>query len=164
MTLPLGYKTSASMVILRHGTKYLLLNRNKEPFIGHYVPVGGKLDPHESPLDCAIRETLEETGISIAPPQYCGLLVESSPIKYNWIVFIYLADIEDMPPPPCPEGTLEWIEHDAILNVPTPPTDWYIYKYVIEKKPFMFNALYDADMNLVKMEEEFERVSVVIKN
>lgn len=152
------------MVILRHGTKYLLLNRNKEPFIGHYVPVGGKLDPHESPLDCAIRETLEETGISIAPPQYCGLLVESSPIKYNWIVFIYLADIEDMPPPPCPEGTLEWIEHDAILNVPTPPTDWYIYKYVIEKKPFMFNALYDADMNLVKMEEEFERVSVVIKN
>jgi 8-oxo-dGTP diphosphatase len=161
--MKLGYKTNCSMVILRCGTSYLLLKRNKEPFIGHFVPVGGKLEPHESPLDAAIRETFEETGFVIDKPKFCGVLVESSPAKYNWTVFIYLADIEKVPPPPCPEGTLEWIEHDDILNVPTPETDWFVYKYVVEGRTFMFNAEYDADVNLLKMTEEIEEVVVFEK-
>ena len=78
-----GYKTNASMVILRNGTSYMLLKRNKEPFIGHYVPVGGKVEPHESPIKAAIRETFEETGFTIDSPKFCGVLVESSPTKYN---------------------------------------------------------------------------------
>ncbi|MBL7816778.1 MAG: NUDIX domain-containing protein [Saprospiraceae bacterium] len=148
------------MVILRHETSYLLLKRNKEPFVGHYVPVGGKIEPYESPLKAAIRETFEETGLVITQPKFCGVLVESSPIKYNWIVFIYLADIDRVPPPPCPEGVLEWIEHDAILSVPTPETDWHIYNYVLDNKPFMFDAEYDEHLNLVRMVEEFENQQV----
>lgn len=158
--MQIGSKINASMVILRHGTSYLLLNRNKEPFIGHYVPVGGKLEPHESPINAAIRETFEETGLVIENPKYCGILVESSPVKYNWTVFIYLADIPKVPPPPCPEGTLEWIEHDDILRVPTPETDWQVYKYVVEGKPFMFNAEYDANIKLLRMVEEIENIVV----
>jgi 8-oxo-dGTP diphosphatase len=156
MQTPFGHKTNASMVILKNGTKYLLLKRNKEPFIDHYVPVGGKLEPHESPLQAAIRETFEETGIQIENPRFCGVLVESSPVKYNWTVFIYISEIEDMPPPPCPEGTLEWIEHDDILNIPAPTTDWFIYQYVLENKPFMFDAAYDKEINLLKMTDEIE--------
>lgn len=161
--IPYGHKTAASMVILRHGSQYLLLKRIKEPFIGHYVPVGGKLEPHESPLQAAIRETFEETGIHIENPKFCGVLVESSPVKYNWTVFIYLADIPMMPPPPCPEGTLEWIKHDDILNVPTPETDWYIYKYVIDNQFFMFNAEYDDNISLLTMTDEMERITVFEK-
>ncbi len=163
MQTPFGHKTNASMVILRNGTSYLLLKRNKEPFIGYYVPVGGKVEPHESPINAAIRETFEETGLTIDKPKFCGILVESSPAKYNWTVFIYLADIEKVPPPPCPEGTLEWIEHDDILSVPTPETDFQVYKYVVEGKPFMFNAEYDANIHLQKMTEEFEDIIVFEK-
>jgi 8-oxo-dGTP diphosphatase len=156
MMIPFGQKTNASMVILKNGTQYLLLKRNKEPFIDHYVPVGGKLEPHESPLQAAIRETFEETGIQIENPRFCGVLVESSPVKYNWTVFIYISEIEYIPPPPCPEGTLEWIEHDNILSVPTPTTDWFIYQYVLENKQFMFDAAYDEEINLLKMTDEIE--------
>ena len=163
MQLPFGYKTNASMVILRNGTSYLLLKRNKEPFIGHYVPVGGKVEPHETPKQAAIRETFEETGFVIENPKFCGVLVETSPAKYNWTVFIYIADIEKLPPPPCPEGTLEWIEHDDILKIPTPETDWHVYKYVVENKSFMFNAEYDAHINLVKMTEEIEDMTILNK-
>lgn len=66
------------MVILRCGTKYLLLERAKAPNTGKFVPVGGELGSHQSPVETAIRETLEETGIAIDAPQFCGILSETS--------------------------------------------------------------------------------------
>ncbi|MEO0041587.1 MAG: hypothetical protein RL329_1035 [Bacteroidota bacterium] len=160
--IQLGYKTNSSIVLLRHGTAYLLLKRHKEPFIGHYVPVGGKLEPYESPIQAAKRETYEETGLVIEKPKFCGILVETSPTKFNWTLFVYSADIPYIEPPFCPEGTLEWIEHQALLKVQTPQTDYKIYEYVVANKPFMFNAEYDEQMHLLKMTEEIEDISIYI--
>ena len=163
MQFPLGYKKNSSMVILRNGTAYLLLKRNKEPFIGHYAPVGGKIEPHESPINAAIRETFEETGLVINQPKFCGMLVESSASQYNWTIFIYVADIEKVPPPPCPEGALEWIEHHDLLNVLIPETDGYVYTYILDNKPFMFDAQYDGDAQVLKMTEDFENILIFEK-
>jgi 8-oxo-dGTP diphosphatase len=84
------------------------------------------------------------------------MLVESSPVKYNWTIFIYLSDIDKIPPPPCPEGTLAWIEHEGIVNVLIPKSDEYVYEYVRENKPFMFDAEYDAQLNVIRIAEDFE--------
>ena len=153
-----GIKKIASMVILRHQNRFLLLKRGKAPNKGMYVPVGGKLEAFETPLRAAIRETFEETGIKINAPRFCGTLIESSPTAYNWMCYIYIAEIEDRPPPFCNEGILEWIAIDDLLKVPTPPTDWLIYKYVLEHKTFAFSAEYDKDLNLLRMVEEIEGV------
>lgn len=153
---PIGIKKIASMVILRHNSRYLLLQRGKEPNKGMYVPVGGKIEPFETPKNAAIRETLEETGIAVNNLRFCGTLIESSPTKYNWMCYIYISEIEDMPPPYCDEGILEWIEWEDLLKVPTPPTDWLIYKYVLEGKPFAFSAEYDENLKMFRMEEEIE--------
>ena len=64
-----GIKRTAAMIVLRHGEEFLLLRRNKEPNAGCYVPVGGKLEPHERPVDAAIRETREEAGLHISKEQ-----------------------------------------------------------------------------------------------
>lgn len=144
------------MVVLRQQNQFLLLKRANEPNIGMYVPVGGKLEPYESPLAAAIRETYEETGIKIDSPKYCGVLIESSPTKYNWQCNIYLADIAYQAPPFCDEGILEWIPFEDVLNVPTPPTDWHIYQYIMQNKPFAFDAIYDKDLNMLELREEIE--------
>ncbi len=52
--VPFGLKRTATLCILRNDNNCLLLKRLREP------PVGGKLDPFESPLNAAIRETFEE--------------------------------------------------------------------------------------------------------
>jgi hypothetical protein len=39
-------------------------------------------------------------------------------------------------------------------NVPTPKTNWYIYKYILDNKPFAFSAEYDGKLNLLSMTEE----------
>lgn len=151
------------MVLLRHQDQFLLLKRAKEPNKGKYVPVGGKLEPFEAPLAAAIRETYEETGIEIQSPKYCGVLVESSPTNYNWQCNIYLADISYQEPPPCDEGVLEWIRFEDVLKVPTPPTDWHIYQYIMAGKPFAFDAVYDGALQMLELREEIEGITVVGK-
>lgn len=159
--IPLGLKRIATICILKHKNKYLLLNRLKEPNKNKFTPVGGKLDPYESPLKSAIRETFEETGILVDTMKFCGILTESSPTKYNWTSYVYITEIEHIEPPKCNEGKLEWIEYEEILNIPTPKTDWYIYKYILELKPFAFSAEYDKELRLLSMVEEIENVKII---
>ena len=58
------------MVVLQSGNRYLLLKRNKPPYVGIYTPIGGKLEPYEDPYSAAVRETWEETGIRPAGFRY----------------------------------------------------------------------------------------------
>ncbi len=144
------------MVVLRNDQKFLLLKRIRPPFVGNYLPVGGKLDPHEDPLSAALRETYEETGIRLKSLRYGGVLIETSPLDYNWQSSIYMADIDFQEPPISNEGTLEWIDFDHIPNIPTPPTDLILYQYLMRTQPFAFNAIYDEQLNLIRMTEEIE--------
>ncbi len=156
MEFPFGLKRSAAMVVLQNDNRFLLLRRNKQPNAGRYVPVGGKLAPFEDPHSAAIRETREETGLHVEQLRYGGVLIESSPTAYNWQCNIYLARIPHIAPPPCDEGELEWIEFSDIPHLPTPPTDWHIYQYLMAGRPFAFNAIYDEQLELIQMVEEIE--------
>jgi 8-oxo-dGTP diphosphatase len=158
-----GLKKTAVLCILRHHQEFLLLKRLKEPNKDMYTPVGGKLDPFESPYEAAIRETSEETGITLSHMRYCGILVETSPTKYNWCSFVYVADIDRIPPPPCNEGTLEWIALDSVPDMPTPETDWHIYQYVMQSKPFAFQADFNENLELLRMTEDIEGKVIVSK-
>lgn len=52
----------------------LLLNREKPPHMGKWNGVGGKLDKGETPLECIIRETIEETELTISNYKDRGVL------------------------------------------------------------------------------------------
>lgn len=154
--IPTGLKRAATLCILRNNHRFLLLKRFKEPNKDNFTPVGGKLDPFENPVASAIRETFEETGIKVETMRYCGILTETSPTKYNWINYVYIAEIDFIEPPSCNEGVLMWISFDELLTIPTPKTDWYIYKYVMDNQSFALNAEYDENLNLLSMTEEIE--------
>jgi len=156
MKIPIGIKKIASMCILQHRDQFLLLKRGKEPNKGMYVPVGGKLEPFENQYDACLRETKEETGIQLESAKFCGTLIETSPTKYNWMCFIYMAEIDYCPPPYCDEGILEWIAKKDLLNVPTPPTDFAIYQYVLKKQAFAFSADYNEQLEMTRLVEEIE--------
>ena len=162
MKIPYGLKRTATLCVLKNGKRFLLLKRLKEPNAGKFTPVGGKLDPFESPLKSAIRETFEETGIKVEHMKFCGLLTESSPTEYNWTGYVYLAEIDAVEPPLCNEGELKWISFDEVLSMPTPKTDWFIYQYILENKPFAFSAEFDENLQLKEMVEEIENKVVYL--
>lgn len=161
-----GLKRIATMVVLRHQEEFLLLKRAKMPNAGMYVPVGGKVEPYERPIEAAIRETEEEARVRLRRAQliYGGVLTETSPVKYNWLCFIFMADIKRVPPPPCDEGTLHWVPRNGLLDLPTPPTDWQIYEYLLHGQPFALDALYDEQLNLLEMREEISGTIVFPQN
>lgn len=153
-----GLKRAAVMIVLRCGDKLLLLKRNKAPNAGMYVPVGGKVEPYEDTYETALREVKEETGIQLESVKYCGSLVETSPVKYNWWCSIYLADIPYQPAPPCDEGVLEWIPYTNLETLHTPPTDWHIYQYITRQQPFAMRAIFDAELRMLELWEEIQGV------
>lgn len=146
-----GSKRAAVFCIIISGDKVLLLKRNYEPNKGKYVPPGGKIEPYESPNDAVVREIKEETGLDLDLIQFCGILTETSPTSYNWISYIYVAYIQYVKINSCDEGEFHWISIDEISNIDTPPTDHFIYKYIMEEKQFIFNAIYDENLMMVKM-------------
>lgn len=145
-----GHKRSAVFCVLTCKDKILLLERAQPPHQGKLVPVGGKIDPFESPSDAILREVMEETGLNIHAPIFCGILVETSPIEYNWISFIYTHEIEPIDPPYCDEGTLLWVNKDEVNSLCIPEIDIHIYKYIFQHKYFVIEAKYDAQLKLIE--------------
>ena len=150
-----GQKTFGVLCILRHEDTFLLLRRSKPDALhDKYVPIGGHVEPYEAPRDAVIREVREETGILLSDVTFRGTLVETSPVSYNWITFIYSADVAACDPPACDEGTLEWVPVSRLADIPTPSTDLVIYRLVSEGRVFALDARYDREIRLLTMVDE----------
>jgi len=55
---------------MNNGCKILLIKRGRPPFVGMWATPGGNIDEDEIPLDAAIRELHEETGLLIHPRDF----------------------------------------------------------------------------------------------
>ena len=61
----LGHRSVVLVIFYTKDGKILLAKRLSEPFIAHYDPPGGKVEPDELLMDAIQREVREETGIDI---------------------------------------------------------------------------------------------------
>lgn len=117
------YKYTLGIIQCRETNQILLLNRSKAPWMGRWNGVGGKLDPQESPRECIVRETLEETGLHL--PQYnCkGVMkwfVDGEDLggMYLFTAEVTKDEVEAYKTPLsfCHEGILDWKELDWVLH------------------------------------------------
>ena len=101
--------------------EYLMLHRiKKKNDLNHdkWVGVGGKFEDGESPEECVLRETREETGLTLTDYQYRGLVTFVSDQWETEYMHVFTATgwigslIE------CNEGVLEWIHKDQLMTLP----------------------------------------------
>ena len=107
----------------------LLLLRNKRPNIGRWTPIGGKLetDLGESPFECAVRETAEETGHVITTDDlhlFAMISERAYEGESHWLLFLFRCQlpIDDLPPP-MEEGEFRFFGRSEITALPLPETD-----------------------------------------
>ena len=71
--------------------KILLIQRKSHPFINKYALAGGFVNPNESPKQATVRETFEETGVTIKNDRQMwqvGTFAEPNRDPRQWIVSV----------------------------------------------------------------------------
>jgi len=135
--LPLPYKIAVLVFLENRAGEHLLLLRAKPPNLGAWSPIGGKLETAggESPFECAVRETFEETGFAIAPSDLhlFGMIAEKAyEGQSHWLMFLFRCrrPLPDLPPD-IAEGKFGFFGRRAVDALELPETDrtalWPIY-------------------------------------
>ena len=85
---------------------------------GKWNGLGGKLEPGETPEECARREIREESGLEVNELVLKGVLTfpEFSQGE-DWYAFVFSGRCEDGELIESPEGDLEWIEDERLLEL-----------------------------------------------
>jgi 8-oxo-dGTP diphosphatase len=127
--------------------RVLLVHRNRRPHDAHfgkYNGLGGKLDAGEDVVSCMRREIREEAGLE------CEALVLRGTVSWpgfgkhgeDWFGFVFRIDRwSGTPRADNPEGTLEWVEADRILELPLWEGDRYFLPLVFERTGRQFHGV-----------------------
>lgn len=128
---------------------YLMLHRiKKKKDVNHdkWIGVGGKFEPGETALACALREVQEETGLTMQNPQYRGIVDFYCAPWPAERMHLYTCTEFTGTMTDCNEGTLEWVPKEAVQNLPIWPGDKLFFKLLAEDAPFFHLELtYDGD-------------------
>ncbi len=133
------------------GKKALLVHRNKrdsDQHLGKYNGLGGKLDPMEDVVAGLRREIREEAGIEIDGIELRGTVSWPGFGKQgeDWLGFIFrIRNYTGVPHTENPEGTLEWVEIDRILDLPLWEGDRHFLPLVFNDDPRQFHGVMPYD-------------------
>jgi len=113
---------------------------------GKWIGVGGKFLEGESPEDCLLRETWEETGLTLTDYRFRGLVTfvsNEAPTEY---MHLFTASAWTGTPHPCAEGKLVWIKKRDLLALPLWEGDKLFLRLLEEDGPFFSMKLrYEGD-------------------
>lgn len=116
-----------SVAIFARNAGRILLIKHKR--LGTWLPVGGEIDPGETPLEAAQRELLEETGLKGSflalsgvegtPPGYLGYEEHLAGSKGLHMNFSFVAEVvTDQVKPNDEFGEFQWVADPGALECP----------------------------------------------
>ena len=130
---------NTTLCYLCRGEEYLMLHRvkkegdlNRDKWIG----VGGKFEDGESPEDCARREVLEETGLTLRSWRYRGIVTFVSdrwPTEYMHLFTSgdFTGSLRE-----CDEGELQWVSRRKLSRLTLWQGDKIFLRLLEEDVPF----------------------------
>ena len=125
-----------------------MVHRNKKAndiHEGKWNGLGGKFEAGETPEECIIREVYEESGLTIRNPKLCGLLMFPKFKGNDWYVFVFTASEFSGELIDSPEGRLEWVSDEKMLDLNLWTSDHIFIPWIREEKFFSAKFEYDGD-------------------
>lgn len=111
----------ATLCYLKRDGKTLMVHRTKKEndmHMGKWNGLGGKLEPGETPEECAIREIYEESGLTVTKPLLKGILTfPGFANDEDWYAFVFVAPEFEGELIESPEGMLKWVDDEQLLDL-----------------------------------------------
>lgn len=139
---------NTTLCYIERDGKYLMLHRTKkknDQSHDKWLGIGGKFEDKESPEDCILRETLEETGLTLTQFSYRGIVTFISDIWETEYMHLFTADGFTGTLANCNEGELEWISKEKLFSLPM----W-------EGDRIFLNLLFDRQQPFFSLKLEYQ--------
>lgn len=146
---------NSSLIYLENEAgEYLMLHRvkkkndiNRDKWIG----VGGGFEHGESPEECALRETFEETGLTLTDYRLRGIVTFDCEGQETLYMYLFTASAWTGELSECSEGDLEWVPKKKVYSLPIWEGDKIFFRLLEEGRPFFSLKLsYDAQDVLLR--------------
>ncbi|MCK5133375.1 MAG: 8-oxo-dGTP diphosphatase [Candidatus Sabulitectum sp.] len=139
----------AVLCYIRNNGKTLMMHRNsrqEDMHFGKWNAPGGKMEPGETPEECAIREVFEETALVVEHPRMRGVLTfPAFNGEEDWYVYVFTArKFTGVLKKSCHEGDLFWIEDSNLMSLPLWDGDRIFMKWLDSNKFFSGKFVYNT--------------------
>ncbi|MCR5256377.1 MAG: 8-oxo-dGTP diphosphatase [Acetatifactor sp.] len=140
---------NTTLCYIEQDGKYLMMHRikkkndiNKDKWIG----VGGKFLDGETSEECVLRETYEETGLTLTDYRLRGVITFLSDEAEGEYMYLYTATGFEGEITDCDEGVLEWIPKEKVFELPIWEGDKLFFKELNRDRGFFTMKLeYEKD-------------------
>ena len=141
---------------IHYGDEYLFLERHKNKRVdpGKLNGVGGRIEPGEDYIACAVREIEEESGYKVLPDdlQFCGMVIFQEGFPEDWVAAFFKVEVPEKiikDGTKTKDGTLRWIRKDQLLLQGDILVDdlHYCFNEIVEGKEIFFMNC-DVDENI----------------
>ena len=105
---------TGTLLFVRQDDQVLLIRKKRGHGAGKINGPGGKVDPGESALDAAVRETQEEVGVQVLDAELKGRFVFVDLVAPQWLGYVYLAHRFVGTPVSTEEADPAWYAVDAL--------------------------------------------------
>lgn len=139
----------ATLCYIKHNGCTLMLHRIKKPndiHEGKWNGLGGKFEAGETPEECVRREVQEEAGLLIHKPRLHGLLMFPNFKGNDWYVFVFTATEFSGELIESPEGNLEWIPDEKLLDLNLWESDHIFLPWLASGEFFSAKFEYEGDV------------------
>ena len=138
-----------TLCYITRGNDVLMLHRvKKRNDINHdkWIGIGGKFEEEESPDECILRETREETGLTLTDYRCRAVITFRQRGEEGECMYLFTADGFTGRLRDCDEGDLQWISREKLSGLPAWEGDRIFLELLWQDAPFFLLTLdYEGD-------------------
>lgn len=156
-------KVATLLFVFDGAGRVLLIHKKRGLGRGKINGPGGRLEPGETPVQAAVRETREELGIAVADPRFCGSLRFQFTDGYALHGHVFKTTRWTGEPVETDEAIPEWFPVDAIPYDRMWEDDRHWFPLMLAGTPFSGRFIFDGEtMRWMSLEPGFDEEDAAV--